>query len=221
MVHSILLLLAAASLSAATPEIVAVTSAAGSNHPIFSRRPVPAAQAARIAEKAWHPGCPAGIAELELLTLTYWDFHATPQQGLLIVHRDVSADLLFIFRRLFEHGFLIQSMRPIEEFSADDEASMEANNTSAFNCRDITGKPGTFSNHSWGKAIDVNPLTNPMILHGNPLPPQGAAYTDRAVAWPGSILQGGFIVNLFRSRGWTWGGEWQNPDYQHFEKPGH
>ena len=138
-----------------------------------------------------------------------------------MVHRELADDLLVIFRKLFDHGFLIQSIRPIEYFGADDETSMEANNTSAFNCRDITGKPGTFSNHSWGRAIDINPLTNPMILNGHPLPPQGAAYADRAQAWPGSILDQSFIVNLFRTRGWTWGGEWKNPDYQHFEKPGH
>jgi hypothetical protein len=208
------------SAQAAPPEIVALTSIP-SPPPVFEQSPLTPAQSTRISEKAWHPGCPADLSELRTLTVTYWDFHAEPRTGILVVNREVAADLLYLFRQLFDHGFLIQSIRPIEEFSADDETSMEANNTSAFNCRDITGKPGTFSNHSWGRAIDINPLTNPMILNGHPLPPQGASYADRGQAWPGSILDGSFIVNLFRSHGWTWGGEWKNPDYQHFEKPGH
>jgi hypothetical protein len=213
-----LFFLVIASAQAAPPEIVALTSV---QQAVFEEAPVSPLEGARIAEKAWHKGCPAEIAELRVLTLSYWDFHGTPRTGVLVVHRAVSADVVVIFRKLFEHGFLIQSMRPIEEFAGSDEASMEVNNTSAFNCRDVTGPPGKFSNHSWGRAIDINPLTNPMILNGNPLPPQGAAYEDRTQAWPGSILDQSFIVNLFRSRGWTWGGEWKNPDYQHFEKPAH
>ena len=212
----LLAFLAALTIQAAPPEIVALTSA---QQPVFEESSISPLQAARITEKAWHKGCPSDIADLRALTLSYWDFHGMPQTGVLVVNRAVATDVVFIFRKLFEHGFLIESMRPIEEFSGSDEASMEANNTSAFNCRDITGHPGTFSNHSWGRAIDINPLTNPMILNGNPLPPQGAAYRDRTQAWPGSILDQSFIVDLFRSRGWTWGGEWKNPDYQHFEKP--
>jgi hypothetical protein len=213
-----LVLLLAVTLQAAPPEIVALTSP---QQPVFEEAPISSAQAAHISEKAWHKGCPSDISELRALTLSYWDFHGMPQTGVLVVNRAASTDVVFVFRKLFEHGFLIQGMRPIEEFGGSDEASMEVNNTSAFNCRDITGHPGHFSNHSWGLAIDINPLTNPMILDGNPLPPQGAPYRDRSQAWPGSILDQSFIVNLFRSRGWTWGGEWKNPDYQHFEKPAH
>jgi hypothetical protein len=213
-----LLLLTAITLQAAPPEIVALTSP---QQPVFEEAPISTLKAGRISEKAWHNGCPAEIAELHALTLSYWDFHGMPRTGVLVVNREVAADVLFIFRKLFEHGFLIQSIRPIEDFAGSDESSMEVNNTSGFNCRDITGQPGKFSNHSWGRAIDINPLTNPMILNGNPLPPQGGAYRDRTLAWPGSILDESFIVNLFRSRGWTWGGEWKNPDYQHFEKPEH
>jgi hypothetical protein len=215
---NVLLVLIGVSLQAAPPEIVALTSP---QSPVFQEALIAPNQAARIGEKAWHKGCPVELPELRALTLSYWDFHGMPRTGVLVVNRAVTTDVISIFRKLFEHGFLIQSMRPIEEFSGSDEASMEANNTSAFNCRDITGQPGKFSNHSWGRAIDINPLTNPMILNGNPLPPQGAAYTDRSQAWPGSILDQSFAVTLFRSRGWTWGGEWRNPDYQHFEKPAH
>ncbi len=167
----------------------------------------------------WHSGCPVPLEELQLLSLAYWDFTGIPRQGLLIVNRAVASDVRYFFEQLFLHGFLIERMAPVEDYEGSDDRSMAANNTSAFNCRDVTGKPGRFSNHSWGRAIDINPLTNPMLLHGRSLPPAGERYLDRTKASPGSILDGGFIVKLFRSRGWTWGGEWPDPDYQHFEKP--
>jgi hypothetical protein len=172
-----------------------------------------------MRETTWHAGCPVPLDDLRLLDLTYWDFNGIPRQGLLIVHKDVAADTAYLFQRLYQHGFLIDGMRPVEEYNGSDDASMAANNTSSFNCRDVTGSPGRFSNHSWGRAIDINPLTNPMVLHGKPLPPEGARYLDRALASSGAILDGSFIVQLFHERGWTWGGEWSNPDYQHFEKP--
>jgi hypothetical protein len=125
-----------------------------------------------------------------------------------------------IFRDLFHHGFLIEKMTPVEDYKGDDNASMAANNTSAFNCRDVTGQPGKFSNHSWGRAIDINPLTNPYIKGDTVLPPEGRRYLDRSLAFPGSILSGSFIVTRFAESGWQWGGSWTDrKDYQHFEKP--
>jgi hypothetical protein len=111
-------------------------------------------------------------------------------------------------------------MTPVEDYKGDDDASMAANNTSAFNCRDVTGQPGKFSNHSWGRAIDINPLTNPYIKGSKVLPPAGGQYADRTRVFPGSILSDSFIVQRFTKAGWQWGGAWTDPkDYQHFEKP--
>jgi hypothetical protein len=200
-------------------EIVALTSARPSYPARFTSIPFPSALLNRMREASWHTGCPVPIEDLRLLNLSYWDFNGIPRQGLLIVHKNVAADVQYIFQRLFQHGFLIERMQTVEVYGGSDDASMAANNTSSFNCRDVTGSPGRFSNHSWGRAIDINPLTNPMVLHGKPLPPEGARYLNRGLAWPGSIFDGSFIVKLFRERGWTWGGEWSNPDYQHFEKP--
>ena len=201
------------------PELVALTSAIGSFQPVFQQQPIPAELLERMRHSTWHQGCPVPLDDIRLLSLAYWDFHGVAHQGRLLVNQAVADDVVGLFRKLFEHGFLIERMEPVEEYGGVDERSMEANNTSAFNCRDVTGKPGKFSNHSWGRAIDVNPLTNPMVLHGKPLPPQGAQYLDRHQAVPGAILSGGFIVKIFEGHGWTWGGDWDNPDYQHFEKP--
>jgi hypothetical protein len=218
----LLLLVCGGSLLAADPpEIIALTSARSSYPARFEEIPFPAPLLTKMREATWHAGCPVPIEDLRLLDLSYWDFNGLPRQGRLIVHKDLTADVKSAFQSLFEHGFLIERMQPVEEYGGSDDVSMSANNTSSFNCRDVTGSPGRFSNHSWGRAIDINPLTNPMVLHGKSLPPEGARFLDRSLASPGSILDGSFIVNLFRAKGWTWGGVWTNPDFQHFEKPLH
>lgn len=201
------------------PEIVALTSARNGFQPHATRLGISDDLLTQVRKWTWRPGCPASPSELTMLRVSYWDFSGKPRNGEIIINRAVADDLEWIFGRLFDHGFLIEKMSPVENYNGSDNASMDANNTSAFNCRDVTGQPGKYSNHSWGRAIDINPLTNPMILHGKPLPPEGARYTDRTAAHPGSILAGSFIVKLFEQRGWTWGGTWANPDYQHFEKP--
>lgn len=201
-----------------SPEIVAVTNTA-SAPPRFEAIAFPEPLKNATLEHTWHAGCPAPLTDLQLLSVSYWDFNAIQRDGLLIVNRAVASDVLAAFRSLYAHGFLIEKMRPVEEYGGSDDRSMAANNTSAFNCRDVTGKPGRFSNHSWGRAIDINPLTNPMLLGSKVLPPEGSRYIDRSKASPGSILAGSFIVKLFQDRGWTWGGDWKDPDFQHFEKP--
>lgn len=204
---------------AAPPEIIGLTSAIGSFQPRFAAGEFPPELLTDMRARTWRQGCPVPIEDLELERLSYWDFSGIPRNGVLIVNKAVGEDVRFFFRKLFEHGFLIERMEPVEDYGGSDDRSMAANNTSAFNCRDVTGKPGRFSNHSWGRAIDINPLTNPMLLHGKSLPPEGEHYLDRTKASAGAILDGSFIVQMFRARGWTWGGEWKDPDYQHFEKP--
>lgn len=154
-----------------------------------------------------------------MLRLPYWNYSGKSATGTLIVNAKLAPELSVIFHELYRHKFLIQLMDPVEDFAGDDVRSMEANNTSAFNCRDITGQKGKFSNHSWGRAIDINPLTNPYVKGTRVLPEAGREYLDRTVTHPGSILAGSFIVKLFAKHGWTWGGSWPDrQDYQHFEK---
>jgi hypothetical protein len=187
---------------------------------VFLISPIPPEVQSRMRQVSWHAGCPVEISELRQLELSYVDFEGRPAQGKLIVQRDVAPEVTAIFRDLFEHGFRIERMEPVEAFAGDDDRSMAANNTSAFNCRDITGQPGKFSNHSWGRAIDINPLTNPYVKGDKVLPPEGRRYLNRSRAYPGSILAGSYIVRLFTRHGWTWGGDWKDrKDYQHFEKP--
>ena len=202
------------------PEILALTTSAGDFQPVFRENAIGPELMARIQATTWHAGCPVPPGDLRQLRLSFWNFGGVPSTGTLIVHKDAAADLIEIFGELFRHGFLIERMEPAENFGGSDERSMEANNTSAFNCRDITGQPGKFSNHSWGRAVDINPRTNPYVKGDQVLPPPGGQFLDRSRAYPGAILAGSFVVRRFEERGWTWGGNWKDrQDYQHFEKP--
>lgn len=116
-----------------------------------------------LLKKSWKQGCPVGLADLSYLVLTHWGFNGQIKVGELVVHRKLTMPTLHTFADLFAARYPIEKMELIENYDASDDRSMEANNSSAFNCRDITGKPGVFSKHSYGGAIDINPLQNPYI----------------------------------------------------------
>ena len=186
----------------------------------FRVAPIAPPQLEKMRKTTWRPGCPVPLEDLRQVTVTYLDFQKKRAKGMLIVHKDVAPEVRDIFQDLFRRGFPIERITPIEEFNGDDDASMAANNTSAFNCRDVTGQPGKFSNHSWGRAIDINPLINPYVKGDKVYPPEGRKYLDRARDLPGSINSGGYVVKRFLKAGWKWGGDWSElKDYQHFEKP--
>jgi hypothetical protein len=159
-----------------------------------------------MKRSSWHAGCPVPLEDLRLLKIPYWDYSGKPAHGELIVNGQVAEEVESIFRDLHQRKFRIEKMSPVDEYAGNDDRSMEANNTSAFNCRDKTGQPGSFSNHSWGRAIDINPLTNPYVKGATVLPAAGRAYLDRGKTYTGGIQADDFVVKLFRQHGWTWGG---------------
>lgn len=159
------------------------------------------------------------LADLRYLTLSYRDFQGAEHAGELVVAADVADDVVTVFGKLFEQGYPIASMRLVDDFGASDDASMAANNTSAFNCRAVTGG-SSFSEHSYGTAIDINPVQNPYVRGGTVLPPAGSAFTKRPNR-PGVIHAGDDVVDAFAAIGWKWGGYWSRPtDYQHFSQSG-
>jgi hypothetical protein len=169
---------------------------------------------------SWREGCPVGPDQLRLINMSVLGFDGRVYRGELIVANSVVQDVIGAFGDLYRNGYPIERMETVEKYGADDEESMAANNTSAFNCRPITG--GTsWSNHSYGKAIDINPVQNPYVTRGGTvLPPNGAPYVDRTQTTKGLIHADDATVRAFETRGWDWGGYWDNPiDYQHFEKP--
>jgi hypothetical protein len=171
---------------------------------------------------SYRKGCPVGPAQLRLVRLSYRGFDGRIHLGSLVVSARVTRDVLGVFRRLYEARFPIRRMTPVSAYHGSDDASMAADNTSAFNCRRAVGSAsGGWSQHAFGTAIDVNPVENPYILAGRVLPPAGKHYVDRTVFRRGMAVERGVLVKAFESIGWMWGGRWTgSPDYQHFSTTG-
>jgi len=175
----------------------------------------------RMTGVSWHPGCPVGFNRLRLLKLSVWGFDGRVHRGRLVVNADAARPMVAVMQRLFRLHFPIRRMRLVDAYGGDDHRSMEADNTSAFNCRFVAGTE-RWSEHAYGRAIDVNPIENPYAdSDGYVSPPQGAPFADRSRRAPGLIHRGGPVVAAFAAAGWEWGGNWAWPkDYQHFSATG-
>lgn len=183
--------------------------------------PVPAKQRAAMTPSVWRPGCPVGFADLRLVTATHWNFRGRAQTGRLVVHRDVAPKMVTVLRRLFAARFPVRRMIPIEAYGGSDFASIEADNTSAFNCRAATGSR-RWSEHAYGRAIDVNPIENPYVEPGGRVYHTASRpYVDRSRPRLGMAVEGDVVVRAFDAAGFGWGGRWQGTkDYQHFSVSG-
>ncbi len=151
--------------------------------------------------------------------MSYRDFAGRSATGELVVAASVASDVVGVFAELYRIGFPIASMRLIDDFGGSDDQSMAADNTSAFNCRTITGGGG-FSEHSFGTAIDINPVQNPYVSGSLILPAAGSSFLARPAS-PGVLHADDPVVAAFDAIGWSWGGSWSDPvDYQHFSQSG-
>ena len=162
-------------------------------------------------------GCPVGSGDLRLLRLSHWGFDGRLRTGELVVRASQAGSVVEVFRQLHAARFPVERMVTVEQYGADDDASMAANNTSAYNCRPTTGGTG-FSEHAYGTAIDVNPVQNPYVRGTTVLPEAGRAYLDRSPYQKGMAVPGGVLVRAFAAAGWKWGASFG--DYQHFSTSG-
>jgi D-alanyl-D-alanine carboxypeptidase len=189
----------------------------------FSSRPLGPTLQQRVAGTSWHPGCPVGLRGLRYLRVGFWGFDGRRHVGELVVAASAVADLHEAFAELYRVRFPIRRMRLVDDYGGSDSASIEADNTSAFNCRPVTG--GTrFSEHAYGRAIDVNPIENPYVYpNGTTVHRASRPYLNRAKHRRGMAFAGGALVRAFAAAGWGWGGVWRPPsatDYQHFSVTG-
>jgi hypothetical protein len=168
---------------------------------------------------SWKPGCPVPIDDLRIIEMNHWGFDGQVHDGgQLMVHRLVADAVVQAFGELFAARFPIRRMELIEAYGGSDDASMEVDNTSAFNCRPITGTTDRFSIHSYGQAIDINPIENPYVRGTTVLPPAGADYLDREDVRPGMIIKNDVVEKAFSDAKFFWGGDFNSlKDYQHFE----
>lgn len=106
--------------------------------------------------------CPVKRSDLRYLRLLHRNAEGQSQCGELVVNRIIAAKVLDIFRRLYITGYRIESMMLADNY-ADDDDSMNHNNTSGFYYRKATGSTKKISAHGRGLAIDLNPLYNPYV----------------------------------------------------------
>lgn len=170
---------------------------------------------------SWRRGCPVPLRDLRAIRLRHWGFDDTAHWGRLVVHEDVTSDIVAAFRRMYRHRFPIRQVWLVDRYGANDLESMKADNTSGFNCRWRAGQPGVWSEHAYGRAIDVNPRENPYKVGDHVSPPNGRRFVDRTQHLKGMIHAGDAARRAFTAIGWEWGGAWENvKDWQHFSENG-
>ena len=97
---------------------------------------------------------------------------------------------------------------------------MDADNTSAFNCRVVAGTD-RWSRHAYGRRSTSTRIENPYVSGGHVSPPAGAAFTDRDDVRKGMVESGPVVKSFQRIAGWEWGGDWSGTkDFQHFSADG-
>jgi D-alanyl-D-alanine carboxypeptidase-like protein len=175
----------------------------------------------RLYGSSWRPGCPVSLDGLRYLRIGYWGFDGRPHVGEMVVGAPAVAAVRGAFAALYAARFPIRRMRLVDAYGASDFASIEADNTSSFNCRRATGQT-RWSEHAFGRAIDINPIENPYVYaNGTTVHRASRPYLDRSRSRRGMAMPGGVLVRAFAQVGWGWGGTWAGAkDLQHFSSSG-
>jgi hypothetical protein len=186
----------------------------------FTTEEVPDSLRQVMSGVSWHEGCPVSLDDLRLVRVSHWGFDGEIHAGTIVVAASTTDVFESVFSVAFESNFPFERMEPVSSFGGNDTTSMAANNTSAFNCRSVTGGSG-WSQHSYGNAIDINPIQNPYVSGSTVLPPEGEDFLNRETPAQGLIMDSDPIVTTFTNAGWGWGGHWTSlKDYQHFSETG-
>lgn len=177
---------------------------------------------AKMQGKSYKSDCTVPREDLRYVHVLHTDFDGKTKEGELVVNKAIADDVCDIFEKLYEAEYPIDKIRLVDEYDADDEASMGDDNTSAFNFRFISHTT-KISKHGLGMAVDINTLYNPYVktVDGNLSvePANAADYVDRSADFPHKIDHDDLCYQLFIEHGFTWGGDWtHSKDYQHFEK---
>jgi hypothetical protein len=170
---------------------------------------------------SWHSSCPVSPGDLRKITMTYWGFDGKPHTGQLVVNESAANDMITVFAKLYDYRYPIRRMQPVDAYKGSDNDSIDADNTSAFNCRNATGS-SSWSEHAYGLAVDVNPRENPYVYaDGSNAHRNADAFVRRPLKKPGVVNPGDRVIRAFASVGWGWGGSWSgDKDYQHFSENG-
>jgi hypothetical protein len=188
--------------------------------------PIPNSLWESMVGYSWTPGCPVGRSSLRLIQLNYWGFDGIRHRGSLVVASSIANRTVEAFTSLYNQRFRIRVMRPMDSTwghdpkgpGADDYAAMDADNTSAFNCRYVGGEESqkVWSNHAYGRAIDINDLENPYVDSSGRVYPT-SYFLHRRTGAGVFTSSAGPAVRAFTGVGFFWGGRWSEPDLQHME----
>jgi hypothetical protein len=194
-----------------------------------SVEPVPAAVRAQIVTAGlYRKGCPVTFDQLRVLTVSHWDFTGAAGMGQLVVNRSAAASLASVFRKLYALRFRIRHMQLSDAYGPRRVRPADGDVSDAFECRQAVPSPcsggrgtGSWSEHAYGLAVDVNPIENPYVGCGQTRKRASRPYLNRSRLRPGMVT--GQVVEAFRSIGWGWGGAWSGTtkDYMHFSASGH
>lgn len=177
-----------------------------------------------IKGNSWKKGCPVGLKDLRYVRVRHLNFEGGSSMGELIVHANVAKNVTKIFEELYAVGYPVYKMYLVSKFKGNDWQSIEAGNTSALNCRSLTGSSKKWSNHAYGMAIDINPIENPYISRSGRISHKASLkyrkrihVPSRGLADKAMALKDDEVVHIFKKYGWKWGGDWSGiKDYQHF-----
>ena len=195
----------------------------GAQGQVFTSQTIPDSVWTTMQGRTWHDNPYINRSDLRYLRISHYDLEGRIHVGELICNKLIAQKLLAIFRELYRAHYPIQQMRLPDNYGADDERQMRANNTSCFCYRNVSGSK-KLSKHARGLAIDINPLYNPYIRYskkdGSQIvePATGKPYIDRKADFPYKITTNDLCYKLFIKHGFSWGGAWRTmKDYQHFE----
>jgi hypothetical protein len=174
-----------------------------------------------LARSTWTADCPVSVDDLRYVTVHFFGFDGLVHAGELIVHADVADDIVTVFAALHAARFPLEEVRVIARQELDAPATGDGNVTSAFVCRPTVGG-SRWSDHAFGRAVDLNPFHNPYVRGDLVIPELASAYVDRSDIRPGMIVPGDPVTEVFARVGWGWGGDWTGAatDPMHFSVSG-
>ena len=176
----------------------------------------------------WQKGCPVGLSDLRLLTVTTRGFDRRSHTGQLIVNKKAAQPLSTVFRKLYDLHYPIRHMSIASVYGPKEQWPKDGDTSGSFECRQAVPSPcsggnanGSWSNHAYGMAVDINPVENPYVGCGMSRDPKAQSYRDRSRHRPGMVTAR--VRRAFGSIGWGWGGSWtgNTKDYMHFSVTGH
>lgn len=193
----------------------------------------------RIIGKSYQENDYISLKDLIYVKLLHYDYNGDVRVGELIIHKAILDEIREVFEKLFENKYQIYSMRLIDDFWIDDDPqktdrnSVQHNNSSSFCFRNISDKK-VLSNHSFGIAIDINPLENPYTPRNKDGSFDDSLLSEyeksllinreeKAKIDSHIIVLGDLICNIFDKVGFECGGIWPTQsdlwscDWQHFE----